>query len=76
MDEYEVEKPPAFLTKKILVIAFCLGNIIMMIVYGAMSYNLSWRFLYDYENFPAHQVEDAKVSSDRIRQFQLYFLNL
>ncbi|KAI2809863.1 hypothetical protein RDWZM_002991 [Blomia tropicalis] len=61
MDEYEVDKPPAFTTKKLIVIGFCLGNIIMMIVYAAMSYTIAWRFLYEYESFAPHQVDDAKT---------------
>lgn len=56
-----MEKPPAFLTKKMIIIGFCLGNIIMMIVYGALSYTIAWRYLYDYENFPPHQVDEAKT---------------
>ena len=56
-----MEKPPAYTTKKLVVIGFCLANIIMMVVYAAMAYTISWRFLYDYESFPPHQVEDAKV---------------
>ena len=63
MDEYEVDKPPAFTTKKLIVIGFCLGNIIMMIVYAAMSYTIAWRFLYEYESFAPHQVDDAKVTN-------------
>lgn len=66
MDEYEVEKPPAFLTKKMIIIGFCLGNIIMMIVYGSLSYTIAWRYLYDYESFPPHQVDEAKVNTQRL----------
>ena len=61
MDDYEPEEPSGLVLKKWTgaIVAFVM--IVLSIVFAALAYTLSWKYLYDYENFSPHYADEARV---------------